>query len=389
MASKNTKNDFLQRAKSAHGLKYNYSKVDYINCDTKVEIICPVHGTFFQTPYKHYKGQNCPKCVHNYKSDTESFIKKAKNKHGERFDYSLVKYVSSAMDVEIICKKHGIFYQSVGSHLRGSGCIKCNKENQSINQLSNLDEFIEKSIRKHGNRYDYSMVEYKNAQIKVKIRCPKHNYIFEQQPNSHLRGSGCYFCGKDIIAKSLTMTTDEFIQKSNILHKYKYDYSESDYKNTQTKIKIICKQHGIFTQVPNSHLSGNGCKKCGLILSTKHHQENPTGWNYKNWIKVGLKSKVFTGFKVYIIKCFDDSVNETFYKIGKTYKDINKRFIKSVIPYEYEIIKIFEGDGREISELEKLLQKKNKIYKYLPKKEFRGMYECFIKLTDETLNYKL
>jgi formate dehydrogenase assembly factor FdhD len=381
------KDKFIERAMLNHDIKYDYTKVIYKDIDTKVEIICDKHGSFFQTPYKHLKGQNCPKCVHNYKDTTESFIKKAKLVHGDLFDYNLINFVSSKVNVDIVCKKHGIFKQSPGSHLQGSGCIKCNKELQSINQRLLLNEFIEKSIQVHGNKYDYEFVDYQTSQTKVKIRCIKHNHIFEQLPNSHLRGSGCMICGKESVSLLSSMTIDEFLTKANRVHDFNYDYTNVKFVNAQTKIDIKCNIHGIFTQLPYSHLQGCGCKKCGNLLSAKYHQENPSGWSYKSWIKAGLKSKYFSGFKVYIIKCFDSSTNESFFKIGKTYKDINKRFIKSTIPYDYDIIKIYEGDGIKISQLEKTLQNMNIKYKYLPHKEFGGRYECFTEISDDVIQY--
>jgi hypothetical protein len=118
------------------------------------------------------------------------------------------------------------------------------------------EEFIEKAKKVHGDKYDYSLIEYKNNEAKVKIICKKHG-VFEQAPNSHLRHN----CSKCIIDKLLS-TNEEFIKKAKKIHGDKYDYSLVDYKGSHKKIKIICYTHGIFEQVPYSHLIGKGCNKC-------------------------------------------------------------------------------------------------------------------------------
>lgn len=116
-------------------------------------------------------------------------------------------------------------------------------------------DFIEESIIIHSNKYDYSLVKYKNNKTKVKIICPIHG-MFEQIASKHLIGRGCPKCANNNLC-----TTEEFIEKSKQIHT-KYDYSLVDYKNNKTKVKIICPTHGIFVQTPTSHLSGNGCPYC-------------------------------------------------------------------------------------------------------------------------------
>ena len=128
--------------------------------------------------------------------------------------------------------------------------------------------FIEKSIKIHGDKYDYSLVEYDNCKKKVKIICKEHG-IFEQTPDNHTNQKrGCPFCGG-----SIKSTKEEFIIKSNIKHEYKYDYSLVEYINNKTKVDIICKEHGIFKQNPSSHLNGNGCLIC-CIYKKKLTQED-------------------------------------------------------------------------------------------------------------------
>lgn len=123
--------------------------------------------------------------------------------------------------------------------------------------LSNTNTFIEKAILKHGNRHDYSLVEYIGAKIKVNIICKIHG-VFKQIPNSHLLGFSCIKC----CPKKPNMALEKFINKSNIIHNYKYDYNKVLFANQKTKVEIICNNHGIFYQAPTDHLRGVGCPRC-------------------------------------------------------------------------------------------------------------------------------
>jgi hypothetical protein len=167
-----------------------------------------------------------------------------------------------------------------------------------------------------------------------------------------------------------------FIKKAIITHDNKYNYELVEYKNSLTKIKIICKTHGEFKQVPNAHLMGQGCPICGDNVCSDYHSSNPTGWSKSNWKKAAMSSKKFESFKVYIIKCYNDV--ETFYKIGRTFVNINQRFqSKTEMPYIYSIVKIIKGDCEKIYELETKLKNMNKKNKYIPLLKFNGSKECF------------
>ena len=134
--------------------------------------------------------------------DTKSFIEKAKSIHGDKYDYSKVEYVNSHTKVCIICPKHGEFWQLATNHLRGKGCSKCKNESTSKRQVSSKDEFITKARKVHGDKYDYSKVEYINSQTKVCIICPIHGE-FWQSPNPHLRGKGCGLCRESHLEREM------------------------------------------------------------------------------------------------------------------------------------------------------------------------------------------
>lgn len=188
----NTKS-FIAKARSTHGERYDYSKVVYVRNNKHVVITCKEHGDFLQTPNSHSNGQGCPACGNQAKGSSklltiDDFKARAKVIHKDRYCYSKVDYKNSSTHVLILCKKHGEFLQKPSDHLSGRGCRKCTGLAKS-----NTPEFIEKARAIHGDRYDYSLVEYKTNKIKVKIVCREHGE-FLQTPNSHLSGASCVKC---------------------------------------------------------------------------------------------------------------------------------------------------------------------------------------------------
>ena len=206
-----TTEEFIKRAREIHGDKYDYSKTIYKNIMTKVCIICPEHGEFKQTPNDHLnRKRNCPKCVHrSYKKTTEEFIEEARAVHGNRYDYSKVVYEREDDKVCIICPKHGEFWQSPHRHLFGQKCPKCANEINGKNKRLSLDTFVKKAMEIHGNRYDYSKVEYKTTDTPVCIICPEHGE-FWQAPHNHIgQKQGCPKCSKSHMEKEISLFLDE------------------------------------------------------------------------------------------------------------------------------------------------------------------------------------
>ena len=204
----------------------------------------------------------------------EKFLKKCYNKFGNNFDYSEMVYINSATKIKIRCVEHDEYFLQVPSeHLRGKKCCKfCRKKTNKIldkpkkSKTLNNEEFIKRSIKKHGNKYNYSLVNYINSVTKVKIICPEHGE-FEQAPASHIRGKNCKLCAIENTKKKLSFNSENFITKSNIIHNNKYDYSLVDYINSHTKVKIICPEHGEFEQLPYDHIKTHGCNKCTSSVS--------------------------------------------------------------------------------------------------------------------------
>ena len=198
------------------------------------------------------------------------FIKKARNVHGDKYDYSKSLYLGSREKIEIICPLHGSFFQLATNHLSGKGCKECSKIQVIKNQSSNTEDFINKARNVHGDIYDYSLVDYENNHTQVEIICKEHGK-FLQSPKDHLSGKGCSSCGKEKTKSRLMLSKDEFIKRANEVHGNKYDYSLVNYKDTRTKVEIICKEHGSFFQSPNKHMQGNGCPACGRERTAEHN----------------------------------------------------------------------------------------------------------------------
>jgi len=194
---------------------------------------------------------------------SEEFVERAKNAHGGRYDYSSVEYINDRTKVLIICKDHGEFWQDPGRHIRRKhGCPSCRGKNISLASIkTSSTKFVPSSIKIHGDRYDYSKVKYINAKTKVNIICRKHGE-FLQTPNVHLDGKGCRLCGYDRVPDHHFDDKEDFINKAKIIHEDCYDYSKVDYINSKTKVTITCRFGHEFTQSPGDHLSGRGCPHC-------------------------------------------------------------------------------------------------------------------------------
>ena len=267
--------DFIKKAKLIHGDKYDYSKVDYVDASTKVCIICPEHGEFWMTPHNHISKYNhcgCPICNGGIKDTKESFIKKAENLYGNKYNYNMVKYINTETPVCIICPEHGEFWMTPHYHLTNHICPECNKilkmdKTEDRKHQFALD-FINKSKKLYKNKYNYDKVIYKSRTDKVIITCPEHG-DFLCTPMNHLRHRGCPKCGAKQRIESKTLTQDEFIERAIKIHGDKYDYTNTTYVSYRNNISVMCHntnesgyEHGVFTLIANSHLSGVGCPKC-------------------------------------------------------------------------------------------------------------------------------
>ena len=258
---KSSTEEFVEKGKGVYGDKYDYSKVDYKGNKIKVIITCPKHGDWCVTPNNFLRGSECPKCFGTPKHTQEEFIKKVREIHGYKYDYSCVHYNGLKERVKIICPIHGEFVQFAGAHLRGGGCSICSigykvfKKEGAITKIDK-ETFLERCVKNHKINYDYSLVDFQNSEEKICIICPTHGK-FWQGAKYHMKGGNCPKCvgGK-------RLSREYFIEKAKNIHGDKYDYSKVVYKNYSTKVCIVCSTHGEFLQTPNTHLFGAGCPTC-------------------------------------------------------------------------------------------------------------------------------
>lgn len=222
MSYKITNEIFIERANKIHNNKYDYSKVNYIDYQQKVCIICPEHGEFWQSPANHltYK-KGCPTCAINQRGfnrriGLEEFIKRSNNIHNNKYDYSKFEYTNNSTKSIIICPEHGEFLQAPAQHLSGQGCPQCGIILTHDKQRTPMDEFIEKCKQVHNNKYDYSNVtedDYKN--YKIRIICPEHGEFIQNRKKHLFHMQGCPYCNEPI--------SEKIVENKLILHNIKYE----------------------------------------------------------------------------------------------------------------------------------------------------------------------
>lgn len=204
---------FVAKSKLIHGNKYDYSMVIYVNSGAKVIIQCPLHGQFLQIPDNHiHRKSGCPKCkaesTHlRCNKGVDKFVLESKKIHDNKYDYHKVNYVNAHTKVEILCLKHGSFFQSPNQHLMGNGCPKC------ATNTKTTEEFIREANIVHEGLYEYIGVSYIDLVTKIPIKCKVHG-TFYQIPNAHLKGQGCPKCKKS----KGEVAISKFLEQHNIIY---------------------------------------------------------------------------------------------------------------------------------------------------------------------------
>jgi hypothetical protein len=421
---------FIERSRSVHNNKYDYSNVNYSDNKQRITIICPQHGEFVQIANNHINGMGCPKCGKEIAAkkriiSRSTWIERFRKAHGKKYDYSKSEIINSKTNIKIICKEHGVFEATPENHgkkNKPTGCPRCKK-----NAPDTLETFINKAKKIHGNKYDYSKSIYKNTYADIVIICPRHG-DFSQKPNAHIIGSGCPQCGIEARSQKRRISFENFIEKCIEVHGKKYDYSKTDYRGRSKEITLICKEHGEFNITADSHLSGSGCQKCaGNTKLTQNEFINRsieihgTNYDYSKSKYVGMGAKVeiicsshgsfwqmpskhihskqgcpkcadetrIIGDTIknlksknknpmgifYILRCFSE--DESFFKIGVSKKGVSYRYGgPSLMPYEYEDVVQQEMSLVEAYELEQAVLSTLSEYKYEPILYFGGHSEC-------------
>lgn len=231
-------NHFIEKSKSIHGDKYDYSLINvdnYINGNEKVPIKCIKHGVFFQNLFHHSNGHKCPKC--SRRLGPQEFLRRARLVHGDIYEYILENVEKRTDRMRVICKKHGEFTPTVNNHLSGCGCPDCHKKNK----IKSIDQFIMDARKAHGGKYDYSKVIYTGNKNKITIICPKHG-DFKQTPLSHIHGTGCPRCRESFGDVKVSMLLDRikltYIREMVFPNtKFRYDFYLPD-------LNLLIEYHG-------------------------------------------------------------------------------------------------------------------------------------------------
>jgi len=249
-----TTEEWIKKAHQKHDNKYDYSKVVYKGVNTRIIFNCPVHGDISQLAGNHLVRNGCRKCSkEEERKSTEAFIREAQSWHGDYYDYSLVEFTNTHDKVTIICPIHDEFLQTPVKHQRGHGCKRCKGR-----EVWNQEDFLKKASKVHGNAFNYSKVEYKKTHLPVEIICNKCGYQFPQIPASHLSGNGCIKC-----AEQFPLTDDIFKDLLQEVHDSEIIALE-EYKGNKKSIRF---RHFCGHEWMNS--PGNvigkrqqGCKEC-------------------------------------------------------------------------------------------------------------------------------
>lgn len=354
-----TINEIISRIKFKYGNKYDYSKVEYINMKTKINLICENNHSFYISPDNLLRGRGCSYCIgrNDLVNDLEKFVKKSNLIHNQKYDYSKFKWINSKTIGIIICKEHGEFNQTPNLHL-SSGCKKCYHSSLK----SNLNKFIKSTKNIHGDFYDYSKVDYINSKTKIIISCPTHGE-FKQTPSAHLSGSGCKGCMVDRFRN----TFESFLEKANNIHNNLYTYHKETYVDSRTKIKVTCSSHGDFYVSPDNHISHKqGCVSCSNNIS-----KSETDWLDRLSINDNRQFNIKINGRLFKFDAYDPSTKTIYEFYGdfwhgnpEVYKqeDINcvngirhgelfrktierENYLKSL---GYEIISIWESEYKKI-----------------------------------------
>jgi len=300
-------NDFITKSTKIHNGRYDYSKVDYVNSQTKVCITCIEHGVeFYQIPAKHKSGAtSCDKCKKenassNNRLSFSTLITNLEAVNPDLYDYSEVSesdYINQNSKIKIFCNKHKVFFeQSIGKRLQNkTACEQCKSEKV----FNDADDFITDCAKQHDNFYDYSDVVYSGSDKMLhNIHCPTHGY-FDQRADSHKGGNRCSACSNAGIS-ALENELFDFIKSLNSTA-YQSDRKLLDGKELDIVIpdkNVAIEFCGIYWHTEkmgkykNYHREKfDNCKKLGIQLLTIFEDE----WNNsKDQIKNKLRILVGT-----------------------------------------------------------------------------------------------
>lgn len=260
--------NYIDKAKQIHNGKYDYSRIkNLVKRDTRVSIVCPIHGAFEQSMHKHLSGDGCRQCGNiesgklRIQKAREKFIEQSNQIHSNKYSYDSSVYIKAIEPITITCLIHGDFVTTPNKHLSGIGCKQCSYVELCERLKIPWDTYKHRFLSVHGNTYDYSKVEWKGTETSILVICKKHGE-FRILPQSHRAGQGCQKCSKESNIQYNKIDRGIFIKRSIEIWGNRYNYSNVDYVDSNVKVRIICPIHGEFQQLPANHYK-YGCGSCG------------------------------------------------------------------------------------------------------------------------------
>ena len=228
----------------------NYYTYDHFSWKDKVSdygvFTCPIHGNFNQIINGHLRGQGCFKCFGAEKLTVEDVVTRCVEARGYKYDYSNLKYDNKSNKITLSCRKHGEFSTNLYHHLKGVDCKLCSIS-ESIGNYISSEDFESKAKLVHGDKYDYSLVEYKGAKTKINIVCKQHG-SFMQTPNDHLSGNGCQLCGLEKMGYTRTAYINACKDSGSYLYVLHISSEQEDFYKIGISKDISARIRGIVCE---------------------------------------------------------------------------------------------------------------------------------------------
>lgn len=259
---------FAERAEKVHGGRYDYSRAVYKTAREKVEIVCQKHGPFWQTPDKHIsRKQGCPACKPTARVDETAFVARVYAVHGDALAVVPGSYTKMFSPVALVCPQHGEFH-TLASNVVNKG-TGCPK--CAAAARGEVQRMTQDRFLARAAQVHGTKYVYSGTHV-AHGSAPvsiecPEHGVFAQTPVKHLSGHGCPQCAIDARTVKITKTRAQFAADATLVHGGRYDYSRFEYVDAKTPGTIVCQKHGPFEQTPDAHLAGKGCSKCTSQVS--------------------------------------------------------------------------------------------------------------------------
>lgn len=271
-----TTEQWIMKARSVHGDRYDYSKAVYKSARTKLIVTCKEHGDFEIDPSNHiHLKRGCKICSggtfinadNSKKRLTQTqFLQKANNVAPVNLDFSKSVFHDTRTKVIVTCKIHGDFEILPSNLFQGANCRRCAQTQAGSKRRVDKKEILNRIKSKFGNLYEVDKNSVSKVTSPIRLNCKTHGW-FEGLINNLINSSGCPHCKNAKTAiirnKKLKLSRDEIIERFESIHGDTYSYRSARPDGINSIVKIHCAKHGYFEQKVSTHLQGKGCPDCG------------------------------------------------------------------------------------------------------------------------------